>query len=206
MSFQDLQNQLQEIFRQNNFTQNARNRNLHVSRVEIDTCRDGTTISISFPGYKAVQGNGTTYDYRVDINKNNTTVALSHTNIITDIFNKITYGGMSATNLRDVLINLAIDGNINLQNIEVFLQYNPIVPSEQLITRVKKAHGEKTYNSDGNSFDLTLEELLKSIKWIVLQEDINYPISQNKQGRKMPFSRYLESIFITQTTPIIWKK
>lgn len=31
--------------------------------------------------------------------------------------------------------------------------------------------------------------------WIVLQEDINYPIKEGYQGRKMSFYRYLEAIY-----------
>jgi len=38
------------------------------------------------------------------------------------------------------------------------------------------------------------EQLITSIKWIVLQEDINYPIPKY-EGRKMPFARYLEAYF-----------
>ena len=71
-----------------------------------------------------------------------------------------------------------------------------ITKTNHLLIRVKNAHGDKKYNPVGNSFDLTLEELFCSIKWIVLQEDINYPIPF--EGRRMPLARYLETIFITQ--------
>lgn len=199
MNFQKSGIYLLRIFQHNNFVANVQNNNTHASQMLIQTCRNGTQISISFPGYKAaVSRNRTVYDYRVDITKNGVTTALSHTNIITDIFNKIQNGGMSANNLKAVLIEVAQEGNIDLARITANLAYNPIVPPQTLISRVRAAHGKKNYNHVGNSSDLTIEELLASIKWIVLQEDINYPISNNYEGRKMPFARYLETVFITQ--------
>jgi hypothetical protein len=45
---------------------------------------------------------------------------------------------------------------------------------------------------------LTIEELFKSIKWIVIQEDINYPVSKGYLGRKMPYGRYLEAIHVLE--------
>lgn len=199
MNFKQSKNYLLNIFQQNSFTTNVQNNNTHASQVVIETCSNGTRISISFPGYKAsVRENSTVYDYRVDIIKNSNTTALSHTNLMTDIFNKIQNGRMSANNLKDVLIEVAKEGNIDLASIAANLPYNPVVPPQALISKVKEAHGNKAYNDIGNSFDLTIEELLACIKWIVLQEDINYPIAKSYEGRKMPFARYLETIFITQ--------
>lgn len=47
-------------------------------------------------------------------------------------------------------------------------------------------------------FNFTLEELKYLISWIALQEDINYPLAKDSklQGRKMPFYRYIEALFI----------
>ncbi|MCD4771845.1 MAG: hypothetical protein K8R41_00510 [Bacteroidales bacterium] len=199
MNFQQSKKHLQAIFKQNNFEANAKHKNLHSSQVIVETCSNGTEISISFPGYKAyISDNKTVYDYRVDINKNGIKTSLSHTNIITDIYNKIVNGKMSNDNLKVVLIKVAQEGNIDLQAILSQLPYNSVIPPHTLIKRVKNAHNSKGYNQVGNSFDLTVEELLYSIKWIVLQEDINYPITNNFEGRKMPFARYLETVFITQ--------
>ena len=68
-----------------------------------------------------------------------------------------------------------------------------------MIAIVNKAHGPKKLNIIGSSFDLTIEELFTSIKWIVLQEDINYPISSGFEGRKMPYSRYIEAVYTTES-------
>jgi len=201
MNFQQARNYLTTVFNQNGFSQNVQNKNIHATQVVVETCSNGTEISVSFPGYKAyITGNKTVYDYRVDIVKNGIKTALSHTNIITDIYNKIDSCNMSASELRNVLIEVSQEGNIMLQSIVQRLPYNPSAPNQNLLTRVANAHNGKTYNAVGNSFDLTLEELLSSIKWIVLQEDINYPISNGYEGRKMPFARYLEAIFVTQNT------
>lgn len=201
MNFQQSENYLLNIFQNNNFPANAQNRNTHASQVVIETCSNGTQIIISFPGYKAsVSSNKIVYDYRVDITRNGNTTALSHANIITDIFNKIQNGGMSAKNLKHVLIKVAQQGTVDLAKAIAILPYKSVAPSQSLISIVQKAHGNKVYNKCGNFFDLTMEELLSCIKWIVLQEDINYPIARNFEGRKMPFARYLETIFITQNS------
>ena len=198
-NFQESANFLKEIFDKNDFAKSVKESNKHASKVMLERFNNGTEIYISFPGYKSrVSANKITYDYRVDIEKNKLTTSLSHANIITDIFNKITNGNMSGDNLRGVLIELAQNGRFEINEINKILPYTSITPQQALIDYVKRAHGNKQYNKLGNSFDLTIEELMYSIKWIVLQEDINYPIAKNYEGRKMPFSRYLETIFVTK--------
>ncbi len=98
------------------------------------------------------------------------------------------------------MIKVAQQGAVDLTKAVTMLPYKPVAPPQSLISRVQKAHGNKGYNKYGNFADLTIEELLSCIKWIVLQEDINYPIARNFEGRKMPFARYLETIFITQNS------
>jgi len=187
------------IFEQHQFKKNLLLEKKHASKVLVEVCSNGTRISISFPGYKAkITEKSIIYDYRVDITKSSIITSLSHANIIIDIYNKIQNGGMSAENLKEVLIEVAQEREIEIEKITARLPYKPSIPNQELLSRIKKAHGDKPYNRNGNSFDLTIEELLLSIKWIVLQEDINYPISQNFEGRKMPFARYLETVFITQ--------
>ena len=202
MEYQKAKQQLLDIFRNNNFETNLRSNNQHATQSVIKTLPNGSVFSISYPGYKAtVRKNGhIIYDYRVDIIKNGTTTALSHTNIITDIYNKIVNGGMSANELRIVLIEISQEGVNNIQNIVNLLPYTSVAPEQSLHDRIRIAHGNKTYNHVGNSFDLTVEELLTVIKLVVLQEDINYPIASGYEGRRMPFARYLETIFITQNS------
>jgi hypothetical protein len=198
MDFQQARNYLISVFEQNSFLNNVQNNNLHSTQIVVENCNNGSKISVSFPGYKSnISGSKIVYDYRVDIIKYGLTTALSHTNIIADIYNKVTNCNMSGEEFRDVLIEISQEGNIDIKSIIKRLPYNSIPPNSTLISRVANAHLSKTYNAIGNSFDLSLEELLLAVKWIVLQEDINYPISNGFEGRKMPFARYLETIFVT---------
>ncbi|WP_369622691.1 hypothetical protein [Bacillus cereus] len=45
------------------------------------------------------------------------------------------------------------------------------------------------------------EEFKTLIYWITLQEEINYPLSNNALSVKLPFSRYYESIYAAYTNP-----
>lgn len=201
MNYKKAQELLLLHFNQHKFRENLMLNKRHASKVLIEVCSNGSKIFISFPGNKSkLTEKGIIYDYRVDIRKTDINTSLSHTNIITDIYNKIVYGKLSAEKLKEVLIEIAIQGNLNLNETISKLPYQSICPSLNLLNGVKKSHGEKTYNQQGNAFDLTIEELLLSIKWIVLQEDINYPIAKNYEGRRMPFARYIEAIFVTQNS------
>lgn len=199
-NFEQARNDLLKIFAQHNFV--GLYHSNKQENIPIHTCENGTVISICFPGYKTeVSGNKVKYDYRVDIKReNNNSVALSHTNIITDIYNKITAGNMNARELCSALISFSKTGLINLAELSEKLPYIPVNPSPALFDRVKAAHGGKLYNKEGNEFDLTIEELFHALKLIVLQEDLNYPISAGKLGRKMPFMRYVETIFVSQNS------
>lgn len=203
MNYQESKKQILKIFNRSGFVDEAKQKRNHTHQVLVETCSNGTQIRISFPGYKAFINKGKAiYDYRVDILKSGITTAMSHANIIVDIYNKITHGNLSAEALKEVLIEISREGETHTQNIENKLQYESVTPTKELKSRIKNIHKslDKTYNETGNSFDLTIEELMTVIKWIVLQEDINYPIPKF-EGRKMPFARYLETIFITQNNP-----
>jgi hypothetical protein len=198
MNFSIASKYLINIFNENDFQQRAHEQNFHSCQKLIQRCANHSEIIISYPGYKSKTTKwGMAYDYRVDLAKNNLTTSLSHANIITDIYNKILSGGMSAERLKEILIDISMEGNIDLPAIVSSLNYTSTPPDPCLIDRVNAAHNAKSFNRVGNSSDLTIEELLGSIKWIVLQEDINYPITKGLEGRKMPLARYLETIFIT---------
>lgn len=190
MDYQSSLSRLQGIFLQNDFDGLLANKRQHAAYVEVGKCLNGSTISISFPGYKAGVGKP---DYRVDLTKEGLTTALSHANIIVDLYNKCKYSGMNYLELRNTLIEQACEGISKPELLQKKLIYTPVSPSEGLKSEAKAAHGLKKYNADGNRFDLTLEELFVSIKWIVLQEDINYPMPRYL-GRKMPFCRYVEAL------------
>ncbi len=190
---------LKEQFHQNNFSGHLASGRTHAVLLPVDTCASGAEILISFPGYKAKNQNGTiTYDYRVDLKKEAITTSLSHANLIVDLYNKCCFGEMSTANLRSALLTAAEEGSFEYGQTAGLLSYHPVVPTLDLLNLVQAAHGGKSYNRTGNRFDLTVEEVFKSIKWIVIQEDINYPIARGYEGRKMPFARYLEAVFASE--------
>lgn len=171
----------------------------HKKSISLEKCNNGSMISVSFPGYKAKQiGQRIIYDYRIDLHKNQRNTSLSHANIIIDIYNKIKAGGMSTEKLKQVIIKMSQTSELDIDEVIKFLPYTPTPPPPDLLKYVKQYHGQKHYNYFGNQNDLNLEELLLTMKWIVIQEDINYPIKEKFEGRRMCFSRYLEAIFILQ--------
>ena len=199
MKFIETKKHLVDLFKSKNFEEDARNNCLHTNLLKVEALSDGSEIFVSFPGYKCIRYNEIVYDYRVDISKNEDRVTLSHANIITDLFNKVKNVGMAPMELANALIESSIESTFELDKVVNNLKYNPVKPNKDLISRVNTAHGNKTYNQPGNAFDLTIEELFSCIKWIVIQEDINYPISSRCQGRRMPFSRYIEAVFTAQS-------
>ncbi|MEZ4962815.1 MAG: hypothetical protein R2830_23520 [Saprospiraceae bacterium] len=198
MNFQQGRLYLEDLFRENNFIQYVEKHEKHAVQKVVETCKNGSHISISFPGYKAkISGGKIVYDFRVDIAKSGVHTALSHSNIIVDIYNKTACGKMDEKQLMRALLEFAEHGNIDADKLKKTLVYAPIAPNSDILKKAEQAHLElkKKYNRPGNNFDLTVEELFKSLKWIVLQEDINYPISLNYEGRRMPFARYIEAVY-----------
>lgn len=113
-SFQQALIYLLKIFAEHGFL-----RLYHSGRKEsiaIHTCQNGTVLSICFPGYKTkVVGTQVKYDYRVDMTRVDAQpVVLSHTNLITDIYHKLTIGKMNAENLYQILSEFAVTGLIDL--------------------------------------------------------------------------------------------
>ncbi|WP_310393308.1 hypothetical protein [Hymenobacter sp.] len=195
MNYQASLSHLSSLFLKHDFKGHQVNNRKHAVTTEVDRCQNGSIISITFPGYKATSEKP---DYRVDITRDGVTTSLSHANIIVDIFNKCINGGMSIANLGQALQDQAGNCALDYTELAKLLPYTPVQPSKELLAEAKAAHAGKPYNERGNSWDLTIEELFKSIKWIVIQEDINYPISKGYLGRKMPYGRYLEAIHVLQ--------
>jgi len=165
----------------------------HSKKEKVYECENGTGIYIVYPGYKATEEN---YDYRVDIKKDSIEIPLSHANIITDIYNKSKNNCVDLVKLKYLLIRVFKEESFNLDKYKEFTNYQTKKPpSEDILDRIDEAHKSKKFNREGNKWDLNFEELFHSIKWIVIQEDLNYPINQGYEGRKMPLARYVESIY-----------
>jgi len=189
-----------DIFNKLDHVRRAEKGERHTQSFVVEKLSNGSSIIIYFPGYKSAPSRfgGYTYDYRVDLmlpREDAFQTTLSHVNIIMDLCSKCLYNPSLKPDMITILNDLYHHGTSG-----VSVRYNHVYQhskvSEQLINEAQKTHIRlgKTYNKDGNRFDLTFEELFHSILWISLQEDLNYPMPRF-EGRRMSFSRYLESVW-----------
>ncbi len=186
---------LLEQFAMKGFEDKVRNGLTHESQLLVEYLPNGTRVSVSFPGYKSkITEEGIYFDYRVDICKNRLVTSLTHANIITDIYHKVAYGDMDAEALENSLLGFSTTGKIDPLSAEKLNGHICHKPDKELLDRIVKAHSGKLYNKAGNMFELTLKELFLSLKWLILKEDINFPMEKGLKGRKMPINRYLEAI------------
>lgn len=154
-------------------------------------------LSIQFPGYKTkFENNKITYDYRVSLND----IAISHVNIIIDLYNKAIQLNENAYLINNYLFDLAENGyNYDRQKYTILNNLEIQPPSRELIAYVEDVHKSlnKKHKVEGNRWNYSLDELSYVIMFIVLQEDINYP-QPRYLGRRMPFARYLEAVYLAQ--------
>jgi hypothetical protein len=197
MHYSEATQKLQQLFESREYRILIQQRLRHKHRDLIHTCSNGTAIYISYPGLKARIERNTkiVYDYRVDIETSQLNASLSHANIIVDIYNKC-FQGFDRELMKQILIQIAREGLIDANQYYEIKSYSCSTVDKTILCSAMDAHQAlgKTYNSEVNQSDLTFEELFISIFWIVLQEDFNYPMPRY-QGRKMPFSRYLEALY-----------
>lgn len=157
------------------------------------------SIKISFPGYKSGFNRGKiVYDYRVDFESNTLSTSLSHVNLIIDLYTKCKYGNLSSNDGIEFLIDFFANGDLDSLDYEK-LNFNTcdstqISEGNDIANNVHSDLG-KSHNETGNSRLLTPEEFCYSLKYIAIQEDVNYPIPRY-QGRKMCLKRYLEVLYI----------
>lgn len=202
INYEQGRTELDEIFDEFDYGRLLEEGKTHNVSVDVHECGSGAIIWLSFPGYKA-KGRDKP-DYRVDIHKDGKETSLSHANLLVDIFNKCHSERIAPTDMWKFLQTAAEKGRQALDQIPRRLkEYQPVEPpSSELIDEVAKVHDQKnkTFNRGGSAWDLDFEELTYSMFWIVLQEDINYPMP-DKQGRRMPLSRYTEAVWCAQEDP-----
>jgi hypothetical protein len=199
VEFAEAKRRLMRRFEADSVLEDIKLRRTHTASFVVERLTNETTVTISYPGYKSVlkSDGDIVYDYRVDLTKEGVTTALSHANIIVDLYNKAHNLEMDARKMVRCLLEAFIEGVWSVDACKKRLVYRPIAPSKTMRTQLHSIHEKhgKIYNETGNGFDLTLEELFASIKWIVLQEDINYPIAKGFEGRRMPLARYIEALY-----------
>ncbi len=206
MSYLSMRQELLRVFHQNNFegvwqigeeqkaANRGRNPNINILQYNVPN-NSNLDLVINFPGMKTKRNNfGFVYDYRVDLNG----IAISHANIILDLYNKSSQIPENTDWLIDFLIDLATNGDEYIRlNHQKLIDYEFSTPDEELINYVDKVHRNlnKNFQRAGNkNWNYTIDQLAHLIMWIVLQEDINYPMPR-LQGRRMSFYRYLEAIY-----------
>lgn len=200
MEYKKTRKKLLQLFKKNNFFGLVKIKNYHKKTEKVYTCSNASEIFVVYPGYKAKIKDGkiASYDFRVDIEKNGVRASLSHANIIVDIYNKCSNGYVKINLLEKVLVEISQEGEFKLNKYPEVARYKPCLPpTQRLLEIVEEAHKNigRIFNKEGNKWDLNFEELLYSIKWIVIQEDLNYPIKNGFEGRKMPFARYMEAVY-----------
>jgi len=182
--------------------------------LEIYKCESGTSVSLKYPGYKWDKDvPDSPYDFRVDADFSDGRERLpSHAALMVDMYNKVKHCGMDGTTLREVLVELAESGVFDLQ---LCIQHLPYAPKPPLLSDLKyiddiykrdKNGGVKNgritikenFHYEYSDIDWPLEELLVMVKYIALQEDVNYPMAAGYEGRRMPFARYIEAIDVAQ--------
>jgi hypothetical protein len=185
MTYSDIEKRLKVIFNENNFFElvQAGDKNTQQLPIKND---EGINLVINYPSYKS---KAPYYDYRVDLNG----IAISHTNIITDLYNKSSQHPEIISDLLDFLYKLYAKPYGDYQNYQHIDRLKIFDVSNELKETVNRAHNGKNYPIEGNNHNFSIAELALIITIIVLQEDINYP---NGLGRKMSFDRYIESIAI----------
>jgi len=192
MEFKKGKNFLENLFKEESFYSLEN----HSKEEKVYGCKNGTEIKIVYPGYKATRSN---YDYRVDIIKEPEQIPLSHANIIADIYNKCINCCVDPIKFKYLLVEVFKEKSFCLKKYKEFYNYIPSAPPpESILNRIDNAHGSKEFKHAGNRWDLDFEELFHSIKWIVIQEDLNYPMEEGYEGRKMPLARYIETIYCSQ--------
>jgi len=163
------------------------------NHISIHDFKEGE-LKISYPGYKTEEKFGKKfYDYRVDLNG----IPLSHVNILLDIFNKTKQYPETIPDFYILLKDIAHHGYLIDFGKYVHLDHFPYQPLESnLIFQINEMHKQlgKVYQHSGNeNWCYSIKELAWVLSFIVLQEDINYPMPRY-EGRRMSFYRYVEAL------------
>lgn len=203
MLYRQAERELLTIFEQDDFSGRFERGELLSGEHVVQDDLPHATISVRYPRRKtrldrdARGARVRFYDYRVDITKDGQTLALSHVNILIDIFNKCLRGNVPVQAMRQFLRDVSRDEATSRAQIDILPSRPPVPPSAALLDAVAGVYadmGRTFYDRRGNQWDLEFIELALSIKWIALQEDINYPQRRGFLGRRMAFARYHEAV------------
>ncbi|MFH1689138.1 MAG: hypothetical protein ABIE42_02740 [Candidatus Eisenbacteria bacterium] len=159
----------------------------------------GAEIQLRFPGLKTkLYKQPARYDFRVDILRADSSTTPSHASVIADIHNKCLLRPDLVADLTLLLHNMFPDSDGDpLDETRHLSDYSSLAPpGPDLLKAIAHSHAGlgKIFKPAANERDLSVPELIAVVKWITLQEDINYPMEQGFEGRRMPFARYIEAV------------
>lgn len=188
-----MKNRLISIFKQNDFISLYNRKEQKYIEVR---CNLDDKVKIVYPGYKTKIENNIvkSYDYRVEYGN----LAVSHVNIVVDLFNKSIQAPWLRELLEEFIIEIAVEGKIinrgKYRNIYSFEYQKPNIDLINKIDYIHKKNGKKYLIEGNREKSYSIKELECIIPLIVLQEDINYPMPRY-EGRRMSFYRYVEAIW-----------
>ena len=157
-------------------------------------------IKLSYPGYKSRLEDGTAgCDYRVEawLMQQNGWVAISHVNILMDLFLKACDKKELEKLLYCWLLDLAMHGcQIDLAGYHALLAIPAYRMDQGMFQKIEALHQKlgKEYKRAGNARSYSISEASDLIPWVAMQEDMNYPMPRY-EGRRMPFARYMEAVY-----------
>jgi len=159
----------------------------------------GAEIQLRFPGLKTkLHKQPARYDFRVDLLRAETPTTPSHVSVIADIHNKCLLRPDLVADLTLLLHNMFPDDDSDpLAGTRHLSDYSGLAPpGADLLKAIAHSYTRlcKSFEPATNERDLSVPELIAIIKWITLQEDMNYPMELGFEGRRMPFARYIEAV------------
>lgn len=198
MNYSEMREWLTAAFEENGFEDQLQARRWNSRGITaLSVQNQSGEIRITFPGYKSRKtDDGIVFDYRVNA-AGREDIAISHVNILADIFEKVRNFPEIGPEFIRFLLDLAQHGcDVRAESYPALLALPAAPIDRRLAAQLNRVHLKlgKSYNAPGNGWSYTIAELADYIPWIVLQEDINYPMPQYL-GRRMPFFRYLEAVY-----------
>ena len=156
MKYRDTAEWVRREFVARGFEDALRARKYHAHNLTAEVLSDGTALTLAFPGYKSnLQLRGRpVYDYRVDICIRGEEETLSHANIIVDLFAKGQSQPSLIPELRRMLLNVMLEGQIDIcEGAERLRSYRcGEPPGEAVLHRAVRVHRSmgKVFNASGN--------------------------------------------------------
>ena len=192
-------------FETHSFATLANNGEHHRIETTVVTFDDCDSLRISFPGIKAAwidRFKRYRYDFRVDLcDPKGARRAVSHAEIILDLFTKVSLKQMSFAEAQEFLLG------VHNGKSPTAASYAPKRIPPEFINAYTRAHKQlKKFPQTPSPLDLEPHKLAPLLFFILLQEEVNYPsFVRGKRttlsGKTLPIERYCEGIWAAAYAP-----